>query len=232
MENYEEQWLKSLEGMGGYHRWFFDHISSYLNGNVWEVGAGVGTFSQYMLDKNLLVMTEIVDEYLECLRAKYGKQENVKIHKFDLLKPNYEAFPEYHIDTAVSINVLDHIENDMEAIRRVYHVLQKNGVFVLVLPNHNFLYNNLDFYANHYRRYSKQQVNFLLDKAGFKVEKIFTFNLLGAFAWYWNGKIKGLRVVPKKNIDQYDKLIWLAKLADFISSPLDVGNTIVAIGHK
>lgn len=86
-------------------------------------------------------------------------------------------------DGIVSVNVLEHIENDGDALRALYDKLKPNGVLNLYLPAAQILYNHLDKLVNHYRRYDRADLVEKVKKAGFDVEEVFNVDALGFFAF-------------------------------------------------
>ena len=69
----------------------------------------------------------------------------------DYEKIGYEKF-----DSILSLNVLEHVENDVFALQQLYRMLKDGGTMVLLVPCHKFLFNVLDKKAGHFRRYTKK----------------------------------------------------------------------------
>ena len=93
------------------------------------------------------------------------------------------------IDTAVAVNVLEHINDDTGAFKNVYSSLKKGGHFIVLVPAHQALYNIIDKSIGHYRRYAKKDLIAKAEGAGFKVDELFYFNFFSIFVWYLNGNI-------------------------------------------
>ncbi|MDP2923754.1 MAG: glycosyltransferase [Candidatus Omnitrophota bacterium] len=228
----ERIWLDNMYVLDRYNRWFFSHIENYLGDKIWEVGSGLGTFSKFLLNKNQLILSDIVDEYLEKLRKDFSDYKHLKVLKIDLLDNSHQKIiKQYEVNTILSINVLEHIQNEIEAIKFMYSVLRKDGIFIFVGPHHKFLYNSLDKHANHYRRYSQKEITHIFSNLGFTVDKVFMFNTLGVLSWFWYGNILRKKVIPLRNLKYYNEVIPLVNLIDSVN-PFRFGLNIVVIARK
>ena len=59
------------------------------------------------------------------------------------------------LDTVICMNVLEHIEDDVAALRALGAVLRPGGRLILQVPNYPRLFGSLDRSYGHFRRYSK-----------------------------------------------------------------------------
>jgi len=71
-----------------------------------------------------------------------------------------------HFAYLFSFEVLEHIEDDLEALSLWVDWVKPGGTAVLSVPAHMKLWGATDEYAGHYRRYSKQQLHDLMAQAG------------------------------------------------------------------
>ena len=80
----------------------------------------------------------------------------------------------------IALNVLEHIKDDHFALQELYRMLQKDGMLVIPVPCHKFLYNVIDVNVGHYRRYAKKELRLeKISMTDFFVERISYFNTLG-----------------------------------------------------
>jgi len=75
-------------------------------------------------------------------------------------------------------------------------MLRPGGRLVLLVPAHPALYSPLDRHLDHFRRYRRPELLRLLERCGFKVERSFHFNMLGALGWWFNGRVLRRKVLP------------------------------------
>ena len=74
-----------------FNDWMFRQINKGLretNGNVLEVGSGLGTFSDKIIQckslESKIILTDISDKYLRRLKEKYSSHKNVTVCRLDL----------------------------------------------------------------------------------------------------------------------------------------------------
>jgi SAM-dependent methyltransferase len=73
------------------------------------------------------------------------------------------------IASAGMFDVLEHIEDDAAALRRVHALLPPGGHLFLSVPAYQFLFCGDDTLAGHFRRYTLSSLSRVLDAAGFRV---------------------------------------------------------------
>jgi len=76
----------------------------------------------------------------------------------------------------IALDVIEHIDNDLNAIRELYQVLRKGGILILTVPAFNFLWGLQDVVTGHKRRYSKKEIMEKLREARFDILKSSYFN--------------------------------------------------------
>ena len=145
-------------------------------------------------------------------------------------KDTWKQF-ESSFDSAISSEVIEHLEDDVLALEIIYYVLKPNGVIVVDTPAFNFLYSRNDKKIGHYRRYTKKSLKEILEKAGFKVEKIRYWNLIGFFGWLIYFKLlKNYYSVLNKKTWMGNILGKFLKIESKVTFPL--GLTVLAKARK
>jgi SAM-dependent methyltransferase len=66
-------------------------------------------------------------------------------------------------------DVLEHIEDDAAALRRLREMLVEGGRLYLTVPAHRWLWSSVDPDSGHFRRYTRRSVSRLLRECGFDV---------------------------------------------------------------
>jgi ubiquinone/menaquinone biosynthesis C-methylase UbiE len=181
-------------------------------GNVLEVGSGLGTFSdkiiQYKSPETKIILTDISDKYLLRLRQKYSSHKNVTVCKLDLDRSeDYGKVGYGMFSFIIALNVLEHIKDDQFALQELYRMLQKDGTLVILVPCHKFLYNVIDVNVGHYRRYAKRELLEKISKTHFCVERISYFNMLGIAGWYVNGNLWRKPRINRAASKWFDRLV-------------------------
>ncbi len=189
--------FESAAGMAeatNYADWTFDLFSPYARGEVLEVGCGVGTFTRRLAETpgvaRLLSIDVSADAVSLCRQAITAPI--LDLRQVDLREVD-GAF-----DLVVCMNVLEHIEDDLGALRHMIGLLRPGGILFLLVPAHRFLYNAFDAESGHYRRYSRRSMRALIQGAASGESlrlRQFYFNAVGALGYF--GVYKLLRRAPR-----------------------------------
>ncbi|MNR80341.1 Demethylrebeccamycin-D-glucose O-methyltransferase [compost metagenome] len=224
---------ETLERISGalsrYNEWMFAQLSPALGEEILEVGAGIGNLSAFVADRRRVCLTDVNATYLNQLNDRFGQQTNVSVHAWDLGTPAPEALEPGSFDTVICLNVLEHIQDDRAALRRMVDLLKPGGHLALLVPAHAFLYNGLDEELDHFRRYSKPGLRQLLEESGFHVYKLWYFNALGALGWFVNGTLLKKKLLPSGQMTLFDRLVPFLKLERMISLPF--GISLIALAE-
>jgi len=141
--------------------------------NFLEIGCGNGGFIRQIVDNHNLEITGS-EIYLKGLHYAKKSLADVNFIQFDVTKGCIgELF-----DMIVAFDVLEHIENDVEAISNINQMLAKNGIMVLSVPQHMFLWGKLDEIVKHKRRYSRKELLKKLETNGFEISYCTSFLFL------------------------------------------------------
>jgi SAM-dependent methyltransferase len=154
----------------------------YLRGEVLEAGSGIGQFSNNILRcpnvKNLICV-EPNEEFIK----RHKVNNNVEQHVHGIAQ---SLLGSTHVDAIVSVNVLEHIQDDQNELNTYLQLLsKKQGHLCLLVPARPEIYAQIDRRFGHFRRYTKPELQDKISKAGFIVEKIFYYNFIGYFAWWF-----------------------------------------------
>jgi len=216
--------LESIEKLHNYNSYVFNKIfKKGLNQNTLDFGCGYGTLISYLKTKfNLeIIGYEINPEAIEKLNAK-------KINLINSLDENKEKF-----DHVVSLNVLEHIENDQKTIEDINHLLKDNGMLVLYLPHSMKIWTDLDELVGHYRRYTKKELFIKLEKANFEIKSWEYVDFIGWITLYVS-KLFRVNLDYKENrLIKYDKFIFrFLKNLDYIFKYFSGKNILVTCIKK
>lgn len=201
---------RDLEAMAfatNYHRWILDEFMPYLDGHVIEVGAGTGNFSQLLHQHERIKKLDVFEPSENMYKILVERfQQAPGIESFNCFFG--ENSQHYHnaLDSAVYVNVLEHIEDDFKELSLVHSALKPNGHLLIFVPALGFLFSNLDSRLGHFRRYEKKGLSLLVRQAGFNIINIKYLDSLGIIPWYI------AFVLLKKNLNStnvlyYDKFI-------------------------
>ncbi len=178
--------LETLDGAERYVDWIASLVLPNVRGRVLEVGAGHGTFSDRLATAATeLVISEPSARAAELLRERFGDAGAATVVQADL----EDAVSDGPFDTAVLINVLEHIADDDKALALLYDGLATRGRIVVFVPAHEVLYSTYDRSIGHYRRYRRAELLRKVERANLRVVDAHYVNAIGFFGWYVTAKL-------------------------------------------
>jgi len=229
-EKYGHKFLADLSSSHRFNRWMASSIDPWVGEGVLEIGAGMGNITRFLMPRYHYLATEIDPMHLSYLKSIYQGKRNIKIQALDMT--DVAQFDELHnkFDTVVCLNVLEHIEDDHLALSNLYSALEPDGHACILVPRSQGLFGTMDEAVDHFRRYEADGLSNILEKVGFEVEKIFTFNRISVPGWYVNGKIFKKKTLSRVQLKIFDRFVWLWKLLEHVL-PWQ-GLSIIAIAKK
>jgi SAM-dependent methyltransferase len=220
------------ENTPAHARWLAGKIEPFLGPRVLVVGAGPGTLTRHLADRELLVALEPERRHVERLRSRFAGLPNVEVIQGDpasdeVLLPLRDR----DLHSVVLANVLEHLPDDVEALRRFARVLRPGGNVVLVVPALQELFGPIDAAVGHHRRYDKRTLEKTLASAGYTVERIEWMNAAGIPGWWLTGRVLRRRQVPRLELQVYDRLApTLARAEARLGEP-PVGMSLFAVAR-
>ena len=223
--------LEALGEADNYYRWILTHFRPYLGPRVVEVGAGIGTFSNHLLDDGRvreLVALEPADNLFPLLERRLSGDPRVKVEQGYL----EDLAGSLSADAVILVNVLEHSADDEALLRAVHRVLVAGGHILLFVPAVAWLFGSLDEAFEHHRRYTKPRLGEALERTGFRVESLRYINFPGVFSWFLAGKVLRRKTLNPRDVRLYDRWVvpWAAWLERRWEPP--VGQSLVAVGTK
>jgi SAM-dependent methyltransferase len=214
-----------------YNRWQYSRVAPYLGRRICEVGSGIGNMSTLMLAgaPELLVVTDTDSYYREALRHQFGDRHDVVVEPLTLPdKSAANRLQHYALDTVVALNVIEHIADDLEALKTMAAMLRPGGRAVVLVPAFQELFGSLDRELGHIRRYTRRSLSQRMSDAGFQVERAFYFNLVGTLGWWVNARLRKVPRIPVEQLRYFDSLVSILRLEDRVRLPF--GQSVIAIG--
>ncbi len=221
--------LQRMEALHRYNAWLWEQVAPFVGARVLEVGAGTGNMTRQMASRQLVVATDIEDKYLRMLHNTFSNDAHVRVCKFDLGGEVPAELGE-GFDSIICLNVLEHVEDDVGALRHLHDLLAPGGRVVLIVPALRSLYGEIDRAIGHYRRYERAELLDRLAAAGFTVEHSSAFNMIGALGWFVNARLLKRRSVPGVQARVNDLLVPLLRFEGYLRPP--IGLSWLAVGRR
>jgi 2-polyprenyl-3-methyl-5-hydroxy-6-metoxy-1,4-benzoquinol methylase len=165
------------------HWWFvvrkkivLDTIDRYLVKNksakVLDIGCGSGLMLNALEEVGKTFGMDMSDEAISFSKEIFSG----KVEKGFL--PDQVPYEESVFDLITALDVIEHVDQDVESLIAIRSRLVPGGKAVITVPAYMFLWSAFDDLNEHKRRYTLTELNTKLTQAGFTVQKISYFNTL------------------------------------------------------
>jgi hypothetical protein len=228
---YQTEILEVAQSAVNYRKWLARLTYPYLGDNPLEFGSGIGDYAKEWLQLGCrrLTVSEHSPTRITVLHDQFLNSPNITVRQIDIEKiTNTDA----GYSSIVSLNVIEHLENDGAALRGAHNALMLGGYFVAFTPAFPLLMSKFDKAVGHHRRYTKKTARALLVNNGFDIVKIEYVNSLGWLAWLVGMRI--LKITPRDSLvlKIWDKIVIpvVSKFESWISPPF--GQSILIVGQK
>jgi len=182
-------------------------IDSNLSGKILNIGAGEVQWieNDLFLNNPNLFSSDIDEKNLD----EKNKAKNKIIIDAEKINLKDNSFSQ-----VIILDVLEHLKNDIQAVKEINRILKKNGKIVVCVPNDTLLsYLNPVRYVQHERHYSIERITNLLIDNGFGIERVFSgggiFELMNLYTHflikYTTGKIINPKFFDKLRDYEYKK---------------------------
>ena len=195
-----------LEGLAtavNHRRWFIELALPYLGDDPIEIGSGLGDYAlEWSEHLPRFTATEADPDRLVLLKERLADHPSIDVRQ--MLLPTTETG---NYSAAVSYNVLEHIEDHVDALRSMATLVRPGGRIILIVPAFMFAMSQVDIATGHVRRYTKKTMRAALTDAGLTVEKLHYANALGLIGYYTATSI--FKLAPKEGpmVKIYDSLV-------------------------
>ena len=215
VEPYGRGMLHNLTGTPQYMSWLARILRPHLGDSVLEVGAGIGNLTGRLMGKRLQYVAGERDPlYLHALRNRFLRTPNVCVRPLDPASPAQFADLAESFDTVLSINVLECLEDPAATVAALYGTLKPGGSLLALVPQNPMLYCGIDRKLGHVQRFRASELAAMIEKAGFRVERMYQLNKFGALAWMVYGGLLRRSRMNKVTLKLFDKSVWLWRRVD------------------
>ncbi len=231
---------KDLEAMSSavnYHRWILQIFDSYLGMRVVEVGAGIGSFSDLLMERSFesLTLVEPSPQMYEVLLTRLAElKASARIHAHRALFCQIadEIKSTERPDSIIYLNVLEHISDDEAELAIVNQTLTEGGRIFVFVPAFNWLYGSFDRQIGHFRRYTKTELTEKCRRAGFRILEARYFDFLGIVPWWIKYRLLKSETMDPGAVRFYDNYVVPAAKAieSYVKAP--IGRNILLVGEK
>jgi SAM-dependent methyltransferase len=219
--------LEGLSMCKNHRKWFAGFAVPYLGDHPIEVSAGLGDYAaEWFAHVPRMTVSEVEPDRLVALKERFGGDSNMDVR--ELMLPASEPGS---YSAAVSYNVLEHIEDDIAALRSMGGLVRPGGHVIIVVPAFQWAMSPADIATGHVRRYTKKSMRNAMTEAGLEIVKLHYANTLGLFGYVLTTKVLRLMPGPGRLVYVYDSFVApLTRWAERLVTP-PFGQSVVAIAR-
>jgi SAM-dependent methyltransferase len=142
----------------------FDRTFPGGRATVVDIGSGLGASLFHLPEECLYVGIDISEAALEHARRIHASRKSIF---------RRGGFPDLPVDSdecdfALCLEVLEHVPDDVQALREIARILKPEGFLLLSVPN-TYYWPSYRSLIGHYRHYSRASLDAVLDGAGFEI---------------------------------------------------------------
>lgn len=232
MKDYIGNELELFKYAHNWKNYYASFIRRYLINDVLEVGAGIGETTHSLCDGNQKSWL-CVEPDAELTKEIIIKKESGYLPSFiEIVTCTLEGVDSNRkFDAIIYIDVIEHIENDTDELKKASTFLKPGGHLIVLVPAHNYLYSEFDKSIGHFRRYNKKMLTYVAPE-GLKQIDLRYLDSLGLLASLANKWFLKQDYPELKQIKFWDNfIISISKITDILSFYC-IGKTVIGIWQK
>lgn len=236
---HEAEHLESLlrmQSMAPYYAWVASLFEPWLGRRILDAGCGVGNFiAQVERHADMVTGIDLSPANIQVAKQRFKQCQDVDIRQLDLDVATPELI-ERDYDTAVCLDVLEHIEEDTMLMQRLAAVIRPGGHVLIKVPACPWLYGSIDVASDHYRRYTRSRLRALAEENGLTVCRLGYMNLAGVVPYFLKSRVfkkdaNFSRTFSPKQLTRIARIMpWLRRLDRLVGPP--VGQSLVMVARK
>lgn len=187
--------LESVASAVHYHDWLTSLARPWLGDHPLELGSGLGDYAGRWLSSGVprITLIERDQDRLAVLRRSFAGDPRVSVLDLDVLDPD-AGTDDAPYSSYVAFNVLEHIPDDVQALRAAHRLVRPGGRVIMLVPAFEFAMSEFDRTVGHVRRYTKRSLARVYRDAGLDIERLHYVNAPGLLAWFVGMRL--LRMTP------------------------------------
>ena len=207
---------------------------------VLDVGCGAGGNILFLKNFGRVTGFDISEEALSFSSDKGFSQ-------LVLGRAEKMPFPNGSFGIVSALDCIEHIEDDGAALQEMHRVLKDDGILLLTVPAHRWLWSRHDEALHHKRRYTEKELRGKIQSRGFVLQEITHFVVPAIPFLLFQKSMRKIKktLFPnrKEIIDTYDVLLppplnralvmWLAVERMVMEKfPIPLGSSLLVVARK
>jgi SAM-dependent methyltransferase len=213
--------LAAMRAATRYNRFLLDLVRGFApaSGLILDFGAGLGDFAAAIRSAGHTVT---------CLEIDPAFASQVRARGIPVAGA-IEELAEASLDFVYSLNVLEHIEDDVGALAALRTRMKPGARALVYVPAFPILYSNMDREVGHCRRYTRRSLESALRASGFRVGASRYVDCLGFPASLAYRLLGGSGHIDHRSVGLYDRFVFpLSRRLDHLACQL-FGKNVFAV---
>lgn len=122
-------------------------------------------------------------------------------------------------DVVAALDVLEHVEDDGQALGELARVTASDGVLLLSVPLFRDFWTGFDDFVGHSRRYEVHELIGKLSAAGFVIERSAAYGMAPRSRWLLELGVRFMQRHPRESLREYAR--WINPLGMWFQRPLE-----------
>ncbi len=188
-DEHGSQMLGRLARAQRFNGWMADVIRPFLGSRLLEIGSGTGNLTRRLVPRDVYVASDVNPLYVKTLQNLTSDRPYLAARFTDVT--DLASYPQLAggFDSVVCLNVIEHIDDDVGALRNICAALSANGKAIVLVPSGPWNFGSLDEVLGHKRRYTEASLRRVAEEAGLEVKQIVRFNRVSSLPWFLNGRV-------------------------------------------
>ncbi len=198
------QVLETLTDARNYNDWVASMAFPYLGADPLEIGSGLGDQAAMWLARGLprITLSDLEQRSVETLEQRFSGDERVAVRRIDLVDTAPALF-----SSVVAINVLEHVHDDIRALRGTRNLVRGGGRVIIFVPAFPFAMSRFDHEIGHFRRYTIGSLTDRLEASGLEPLVVRYVNAPGLVAWFVLMRLLGMRPSGGAFVRAWDRTV-------------------------
>ncbi|MET0650221.1 MAG: class I SAM-dependent methyltransferase [Pyrinomonadaceae bacterium] len=229
--------LESMAFARNYHRWILDLFAPHMGRRLVEVGAGTGSFSELLLEREPDSLTlvepsaEMHGRLAEHVKG-FRTQARVRTVNDTFAGAARLIAEDEPPDSVIYVNVLEHVADDAAELLIVHRALAPGGRLFVFVPALRWLYGSFDRQVGHLRRYTRGELSRKCERAGFRVLKSVYFDAAGVLPWWLKYRVLRSEKMEPAAVRVYDEFcVPVLRRVEALAPP-PLGKNVLLVAEK
>src|SRR5262245_38458678 len=232
-DRYAADDLETMQEARRYSDHVFGLVRGFVGSRVLEVGSGIGTMTSRLVTvANVVVGIDLNRKSASRLQEAVGARPRFTLRPCHFEECDATELASHRFDSVVLVNVLEHIADDVGALKAFERIVIPGGRVIVFVPALQMAYGPLDAELGHHRRYSRHTLRAAFAHAGLELIRLRYTNPIGLAAWMYNAHIGKSTKHSVMQVKLFDSLVapWALPLERLVAPP--IGLSLIAVGRK